>query len=294
MQRDNHPTKQYRTDRQSDNAPANLVFLPASTTHGLGCWLAMPDRLDPMLPPLVAVHGVRRGARNQARQFMARAAEQGRMVIAPLFDEQNWPGYQRVVANGQRADLALLQALEVVSFLTGVRTRQVQLFGYSGGAQFVHRFAMLHPDRVDRLCVCAAGWYTWASDTAQAFPVGLGQRLSRGSDVGQLAQSHLERFLRLPINVVVGEFDNQSDELTRRSSELDATQGPHRLERARRWVQQLRSLALDRGLQSQAHLTVLPGAGHDFRQCMASGALAALTMPQPLSAASDQRSRHAA
>lgn len=274
--------------------PSQLVHLPASTTHGLACWLAVPERLDPALPPLVAVHGVRRGARNQARQFMARAAGQGRLVIAPLFDESNWPGYQRVVAHGQRADAALLRALEVVSFLSGVHTRQVQLFGYSGGAQFAHRFALLHPHRVDRLCVCAAGWYTWPDDGGQAFPLGLGPRRSRGSDVGQLAQRHLDRFLQLPISVAVGERDDQADALTRRNSALDAVQGPHRLERARRWVQQLHALALHRGLPPQVQLTVLPGAGHDFRQCLASGALAALAMPEPRRCVPDQRHRQVA
>jgi pimeloyl-ACP methyl ester carboxylesterase len=274
--------------------PARLERLPASTTHGLACWLAIPQRLDPSLPPLVAVHGVRRGARNQARQFMDRAAAQGRLVIAPLFDEQHWAGYQRVAARGQRADVALLRALEVVAFLSGVRTRQVQLFGYSGGAQFVHRFALLHPHRVDHLCVCAAGWYTWPADASQAFPHGLGASLARGSDLGQLARQHLNRFLQLPIQVAVGEHDAVPDALTRRDPALDAVQGTHRLERARRWVQQLHRLAGDRGLPSLVRLAVLPGAGHDFRQCMASGALAALAMPPPLPAVSDQRSRQAA
>lgn len=272
---------------------ARLVHLPASTTHGLACWLAVPQRLDPLLPPLVAVHGVRRGARNQACQFMDRAAAQGRLVIAPLFDETHWAGYQRIVARGQRADVALLRALEVVSFLTGVRSRQVQLFGYSGGAQFVHRFALLHPHRVDHLCVCAAGWYTWPADASQAFPRGLGPRRSRGSDLGQLASQHLDRFLQLPIQVAVGEHDAVPDALTRRDPALDALQGTHRLERARRWLQQLHRLANDHGLPPLARLTVLPGAGHDFRQCMAGGRLAALAMPQPHTV-SDQRGRQAA
>src|SRR5690606_11819874 len=124
----------------------------------------------------------------------------------------------------KRADVALLRALEVVSFLSGVRTRQVLLFGYSGGAQFAHRFALLHPHRVDRLCVCAAGWYTWPADHEQSFPIGLGRRRSGGSDLGHLARSNLDRFLRLPVSVAVGERDDRPDALTRGGSEVDVLQ----------------------------------------------------------------------
>lgn len=250
-------------------------------THSLSAWLAVPEHLNPTLSPLVAVHGVRRGARNQARQFMLAAREQGRLVIAPLFSTQHWFGYQRILAKGQRADLALLRLLETVSFQLGVSTRQIALFGYSGGAQFAHRFAMLHPHRVAQLCTCAAGWYTWVEAGAGAFPLGLEERARRRLSLGEVAAANLGRFLQIPTWVTVGELDDQSDALTRRDPLLDALQGTHRLERARRWVQALHSAAAARGIQAAAQLHVLPQAGHDFEQCMRSGALAQLALPAP-------------
>ncbi len=258
-----------------------LHRLSSALGAGLGGWLAMPERLDPALAPLVVVHGVGRGARKQARLFMQAAHEQGRLVIAPLFDTRRWPGYQRILTQRRRADLALLDLLQAVGFMTGASTRQVALFGYSGGAQFAHRFALLHPHRVAHLCTCAAGWYTWVGADGGGFPRGLQPRGGRHPDLGEIAAANLGRFLQIPTQVTVGALDQHSDALTRRNPQLDAQQGTHRLERAQRWVQALHQAAAARGLQPAAQLHVLPQAGHDFAQCMRSGALAALAVPRP-------------
>lgn len=265
--------------RETAVTNATLRRIPATWTAGLECWLCIPENLDSSLAPLVAVHGVGRAAKNQAKQFMKRAQDQGRLVIAPLFDDQRWAGYQRIAARGQRADLALLTLLESVTFQTGVSTRRVAMFGYSGGAQFAHRFAMLHPHRVERLCVCAAGWYTWPSANELVFPQGTGVAPRR--QLGEAATSNLGRFLQIPTQVAVGERDNVVDALTRSNVLLDAQQGTHRLQRAQRWVQSLQQLAAARGLRANTRLTVLPDAGHDFRECMRSGLLGELAMPEP-------------
>ena len=259
-------------------ASVALQRLPARLTQGLDCWVVIPEKLNRKLPPLVAVHGVGRGAKNQAALHMGRATAQGRMVIAPLFDEKTWTGYQRIATRGRRPDLALLTLLETVSFVWGVNTRKVSLFGYSGGAQFAHRFAMLHPHRLERLTVCSAGWYTWPDE--QLFPYGVGSPTRRRLSLGGIAAGNLDRFLQIPINVAVGELDNQIDPLTRDNDALNEQQGTHRLARASRWTTVLRECAMQRGINAQIDLHVLREAGHDFRQCMRSGLLSRLAMPQ--------------
>ena len=169
--------------------------------------------------------------------------------------------------------------MDSVTFQTGVSTRRISMFGYSGGAQFAHRFAMLHPHRVEHLCVCSAGWYTWPEATELAFPHSTSFKPRRR--LGAAAASNLGRFLQIPLQVAVGERDNVVDALTRSSVLLDALQGTHRLQRAQRWVQILQQLAEERGLRSNARLTVLADAGHDFRECMRSGLLGSLAMPDP-------------
>ena len=43
---------------------------------------------------------------------------------------------------------------------TGIDTRRINLFGFSGGAQFAHRYAMAHPGSVNALVLTAPGWFT--------------------------------------------------------------------------------------------------------------------------------------
>ena len=150
----------------------------------------------------------------------------------------------------------------------GLGDGPLHLFGYSAGAQFVHRFAMAHPQRVAALAVGAAGWYTWP-DPALPYPLGwagMADWLGRSPDA--------QAFLRLPTRVWVGDRDTLADDALRSSPELDDLQGGSRLERGRRWVQALHRACHASGLAAGATLHGVAGAGHDFAQCARRGALA--------------------
>jgi pimeloyl-ACP methyl ester carboxylesterase len=259
-----------------------LFALPPALHLGLGAWVSVPAQIDPQAPVLVAVHGIGRAARSQAQAFMQRAAQQGRMVVAPRFEASRWPNYQRLGRSGQRADVALLSLLESIGFQWRVNTRRIALFGYSGGAQFAHRFALLHPHRVQNLCICASGWYAWPDEQPllPARPVRPAKLGAIGPN-SALSEQRMSRFLQLPIEVVVGAKDCVRDQNTRSTPLIDAVQGPDRLTRARRWVSALQAAAQARDLLAPARLTVLPGAGHDFQQCLAHGRLLELALPSP-------------
>ncbi len=259
----------------------HLVWRPGRGARGLSCWIALPPNvassLDTEARPLVAVHGIHRGARAQAKGFAARAGIQQRIVIAPLFDAEAWPRYQQVVRKG-RADIALLELLRDLHVYGLVPTERVDLFGYSGGAQFAHRFAMLHPQRVGRLTLSSAGWYTAPDDGA--FPYGLGPGTGGDSAWGPRLAARLDEFLRLPITVAVGARDDVVDQNTRSNKVLDQTQGRTRVERAARWVAALDRAARARGLSDpDLRHELLPGCGHDFNDCLTRGGLAALVLP---------------
>ncbi len=256
----------------------NLVRRPRSGRTGLKCWLAMPSTLAADASPLVAIHGIRRRAPQQAELFAARAAAAGRPVIAPLFDETRWPRYQQVVRK-QRADLALLALMNDLR-LSGIwQTRHFELFGYSGGGQFAHRFAMLYPHLVTRLTVSSAGWYTFPDDSV--FPYGLQARRGLGDDWGPRMAAGLNRFLRLPIQVCVGSEDCVQDPNTRSGAVIERQQGPDRLTRAGNWVAALRASATARGITPDIGLAVLPNCGHDFRSCVERGGLDRIVLPAP-------------
>ncbi len=262
-----------------------LLYRPAKGKDALSCWLAIPSNMSTDASPIVAVHGIRRGAKQQAEALAPRAAALGRPVIAPLFDKVNWPKYQQVV-RGKRADLALLELMTELRLAGTWRTRSFELCGYSGGAQFAHRFAMLYPQLVTRLTVSSAGWYTFPDDAA--FPYGLKKRPGKTKDWGPRLAAGLDQFLQIPVQVCVGEEDSVSDANTRHGPEIDAQQGRDRLTRARRWSAAFCQAASERGLTPRITLSVMPNCGHDFQDCVQYGGLDRLILPGVLDAAQEQ------
>lgn len=247
-----------------------LLRRDRSSSGGLACWIALPDRLDPAIAPLVAVHGIHRDARTQATLFGQRAAEQGRVVIAPLFRYRHWRGYQQVYGK-RRADHGLLALLDELSATLPIDMSRFDLFGYSGGAQFAHRFAFAYPHRIVELHLLAAGWYSFPDD--EPYPYGLGLPVSLIPGFSPLLKASLGHFLSLPIRVYVGEQDNVVDEHVRTGVAIDRQQGLHRLERGRRWVNALCELAQARGLDPDISFQLLPDSGHDFKTCVERGGL---------------------
>ena len=54
-----------------------------------------------------------------------------------------------------------------------LESEKYNLFGFSAGAQFVHRFIQFKPDaRFDKVVAGAAGWYT-VPDNSIPFPYGI-------------------------------------------------------------------------------------------------------------------------
>lgn len=241
--------------------------------EGVPYYLYVPRRIDPAARPLVAVHGISRRAHVHLAAFAPLAEISGRILIAPLFSKARCKRYQQLVVDPCQADEALLATLRTVAAKTGHDMGKVDLFGFSGGAQFAHRFAMMHPERVGRLAVASAGWYT-LPDYQEAFPYGLA-----GTVKGrERFRPKLPDFLAIPTLVMVGEKDLVRDGSLRQRPELDRRQGLTRVERAARWTQAMRQAAADRGVPAEIAFRVLPACGHSFEDCARDGGLVDLVM----------------
>ncbi len=236
--------------------------------EGIPYYLYVPNRVDPEALPLVTVHGISRGADEHLVAFAASAERSGRVLIAPLFSEAQCRRYQRVIVDRCQADRALFATLREVAEATGVEVDRFDLFGFSGGAQFAHRFALLHPERVARLAVSSAGWYT-LPDTLDAYPYGL----APGPRASQRFRPKLEAFLEIPILVLVGERDVERDSALRKEERVDRRQGLTRVERAARWSQALRRAAARTGVAAEVRFHSLPSCGHAFEDCVRDGGL---------------------
>lgn len=219
-------------------------------------------------PLLVFVHGYARRARDHARALLPLCERLGCTLLAPHFSKEDHPRYQRLGrgADGQRADRVLNACIDD---LVGPRGSAFYLAGFSGGAQFAHRYAMAHPERVQHLIAVAAGWYTHP-DLAARYPYGLHtQRTLSGYSLNP------ERFLNVRTTVIVGAGDTGSHNL-RRSPALDAQQGCTRVERARNWVAHMRVAAREHRLPGVVDYIEVPGIGHDFEEFIENGHLLGL------------------
>jgi len=219
-------------------------------------------------PPLfVTVHGISRNAREHARLFAPLAELYGVVVLAPLFPAQTHDDYQRLGRkdDSEHAGRVLEAMVDDVGKLTGAKAEHFFLFGYSGGGQFAHRYAMSHPERISAYAVGAAGWYTFP-DHRLTYPHGLKPCKSRPN-----MKLVPKRFLAIPAMVLVGERDTRLDTALRKTSKVNGQQGTSRLERGRRWVAAMRQTAQDQGLKGSFDFIALPDCGHSFMQCMQRG-----------------------
>lgn len=220
---------------------------------------------------LVAVHGISRNADEIEAHFKPLADHYGSVLVVPVFDAHRFPDYQRLGRRGPAADLALIRLLERLQANGVIASRKVLMFGHSGGAQFVHRFAMAHPGQVARYVASAAGWYTMPDPTV-AFPHGIGHCTERAD-----LRLRPEAFLTVPGEVLVGLRDVSGGPSLHRSGALDAAQGTNRLQRARCFVAAMARAAEARGMTPPLRLSTIADAAHRFRGLARRGGIVALT-----------------
>lgn len=240
--------------------------LSLSEAYSLNCLIYRPmveRRSDRVL---VAVHGISRNYRIQAAAFRSMAERLGICLMAPLFDKERFPNYQRLAANTRqlRADQSLSMLLltwQAARMLPGLK---MHLIGYSGGAQFAHRYAYLYPQRVASLSICSAGWYTLPSPDIN-YPYGLKNWPE------WLGKPQPDELAKLPMQVMVGERDDLRDASLRQNRRLDQWQGRDRIERAGSWVEYINRKRLELGYPVLAPPTVMKEQGHDFEDSVEKG-----------------------
>lgn len=217
-----------------------------------------PSGLHAGSPILVSVHGISRNAAEHMVRMRGIAEAAGAVIVAPFFGKKFYPRYQQLEdrARGIRSDLALIDILAAVRRETGVETPTFHLTGFSGGAQFAHRFAIFHADRVSTCVSCSAGWYSFPEPDIP-FPLGLAD----GSGPGGISP-HPD-WHSVQHHVVVGSRDNAIEDALNMTAPVVELQGVGRRTRARRWVRSINRVRDTRGLQPVA-ITELRGLSHDY------------------------------
>ena len=155
-----------------------------------------------------------------------------------------------------------------VSARYGVESGQFDLFGFSGGAHFAHRFLYLHPGRLRAVSVGAPGSPTLL-DTSRLWWLGLAdmeQRFGVPLDVGAMR--------RVRVHLVVGADDTDTWEITHAPGSRHWMEGANdagvtRVDRMHTLAGNLRANGLN------VHLDILDGVRHS-RDALVGAAIAFL------------------
>ena len=253
---------------------------------------------------LFCIHGAgayhRPGAMTHIANFGRIADVMNLVVVAPAFDhifnrpvnrrkdliEGTWKDpriikdlhlHHMSLLNGQtdqRADLKLIEIFEYFNRKL-MKREKFHLYGHSGGAQFVSRFIVFHPQLIDKVALSSAGSFLFPRRDID-FPYGLkmdnlDKTFGPHIKADDLRLSHAEldqklnKMLDLKFFIVAGEKETVQENRPERN-----WQGKSTLEKAQNFYKAMKEedkRLKDAGLRSRSkpfkfELHVMPGVGH--------------------------------
>lgn len=220
----------------------------------------VPKNAASNAPLLVCVHGLRRNPQEQIFRLAKFAEDSCFVLLAPHFSKQRFKRFQTLTpdASGLRPEDALDQVIVDWAKRSGMVAGRFLMFGFSGGGQFAHRYAMLGKRRIDALAIASAGWYT-LPDPDLPYPFGIGASERLGGR--KLNPEHL---LEMPCLLMVGSRDIARESSLNTDPLIDKTQGLNRVERAKCWMGQMEQLAGKYGRTTPLQFQEIEGARHNF------------------------------
>lgn len=211
---------------------------------------------------LVAVHGT---GRTSFLDFRDGFAEFGRWndcaVLCPIFPigvlgDDNRSGYKYIAEGDIRYDEIVLKMVDEVAAKYGQDWPRFAMFGFSGGGQFAHRFAILHPSKLWAASIGAPGSVTQL-DPAKDWWIGIRdikRRFGIEFDAAALA--------RMPVQMIVGEADLEAWEITHKPGGAYWMEGANDAGRTR--PERLRALKTSfESAGVNVRLDIVPGVSHD-------------------------------
>lgn len=224
----------------------------------------IPDGYDPagdrVHPLAVLVHGSLRDADILRDAFIDFAEAHQCLLLAPLFpagidDAEDLHNYKHIAYRGIRYDLIVLDMVEELAGRYRVAKEKVLMHGFSGGAQFAHRFFYLHPGRLRAVSVGAPGTVTLPDQRDWWVGVkGMEEIFGRPLDVAAMRD--------VAVQLVIGDQDIETWDVTVGPQspfwmEGINDSGETRVDRLRSLETGLRSIGVD------LRFDTVPGVSHD-------------------------------
>jgi poly(3-hydroxybutyrate) depolymerase len=221
-------------------------------------------------PLLIVIHGNGRGAADSRNDWIDAAERYGVLVAAPRFDKQRFSsrlfqqGNVRAEPDKAKWTFGIVERLFDAARATGrVEGATYRIFGHSAGSQFVHRMALLMPEaRFSRAVVANAGFYTRPLGTEAAggfaYPYSLG-----GTPA---TDATLKAALAKPVIVMLGERDNDPDQVEINKSKGAEAQGPTRFARGEAFTADIKTVAARLGVATAWREITVPGVAHQQKR----------------------------
>jgi poly(3-hydroxybutyrate) depolymerase len=228
--------------------------------------LYVPAELGEATELVVMVHGTGRAFINYRDKLSGFGRWNNCLILCPLFPagvlgDGNRDGFKHLREGPIRYDHVLLAMIEEVGAKYGRSFESFALAGYSGGGQFVNRFALLHARKLWAASIGAPGSVTLL-DVEQRWWVGT----SDAQEIFGLAPD-LQALRQLPVQVVVGAADRETWEITHREGGRHWMPGANDAGRTR----PERAETLQRSFQAagvNARLDIVPNVAHDGSKCL--------------------------
>ena len=212
--------------------------------------------------------------KDYASKWIAFANSQKVIVIAPVFDVENFAssqtgkygsgGYRGLVGRHIDADELVIKLAQKYGTFTTTKDGRILLTGHSAGGQFTCRFIVRHPNHIAAAVVGSAGRFSYPDSSAN-WPYGAGptkgtirwsETETRAIDV----KPNIDTWAKaatLPIFAVVGADDLEPQ------PKRPAHRGTTRVELAQSWIEDMNKLAAERGAAGAAQVIVVPRNGHN-------------------------------
>ena len=219
------------------------------------------------------LHGGSRDAEGLRDNMIQKSIDYNFILIAPRFSSSNFSlgdGYNlgNVYVDGDNPStntlndehewsFSIIEPLfDSVKSSLSIENDKYNLFGFSAGAQFVHRFIQFKPDaRFDKVVAGAAGWYT-VPDNTIPFPYGFDNSILNSTNLNNLLSSDL--FIQ------VGALDNNPNSAGLRHNEYADAQGLNRVTRAVHFFETGQNIAESSNYNFNWSLHIIQGAGHNL------------------------------
>lgn len=193
------------------------------------------------------IHGTGRTIEAYRNLFSEFADRRDLILIFPMFpgglmDQDDFNSYKLLAYQGVRYDSIFLSMVDEMAERFPIDKRKLFLYGWSGGAQFVHRFLYVHPERVAAAAIGGPGRITYL-DSENDYYWGT-KNFKEVFD----KELDLEAIKKVPVKLMIGEND------TKYLGE--SAWGDNRMERIRNLKKNYESAGI------QVSLEVIPGIEH--------------------------------